>query len=127
MRFESRTWFILSLILFAGAIYFWERGNEYQARKAKSHPPVPQNTPTNPPRADHAAGASFSLLSPGARHSLLPASGSAAVTPNGPAASVTPAAADPAQSNGKSHRLSNTPQTAGELAHVETAVLLRNA
>ncbi len=46
MRFSPKTWSLLSLLLFAGAIFFWLKGNEYEERRRKTHPAtVVTNTP----------------------------------------------------------------------------------
>jgi len=36
MRFSSRTWSLLSLMLFVAAAYFWLKGNELQERRRKA-------------------------------------------------------------------------------------------
>ncbi|MHC1762809.1 MAG: S8 family serine peptidase [Verrucomicrobiia bacterium] len=121
MRFESRTWFILSLLLFAAAIYFWRRGNEYQLRKHPSVPPASQQqAATNPAGALNAtAPAPFKLLSQTAN---LPASPAGAI-----AATASSPSSPEASTNRFPLRLSNTERPLRELMRLETALLLRNA
>ncbi|MFO1501831.1 MAG: S8 family serine peptidase [Verrucomicrobiota bacterium] len=121
MRFESRTWFLLSLALFIAAIYFWKRGNEYQRRKNKSVVPVQEQVATNRPSAFRASPAKpFPLLSANTQ-----------AQPNQtPVAQVAPApqvAVLPAKDTNFPFRLSNTARKIAELSRVETAVLMRNA
>ena len=85
MRLESRTWFILSLLLFLAAIYFWRRGNEYQIQKMKAVPAVKQDGAAAPGVGGSALNSGpIRLLS-----QLTPPSSSAASV----SAMATPAAA----------------------------------
>jgi subtilisin-like proprotein convertase family protein len=126
MRFESRTWFILSLLLFAAAIYFWMRGEEYQARKAKALPRLHQKTNTNTSGASTGALAGpFRLLSR-IDSQQTGQSGHGAI---GAGFNSHPAAPAPtnAASRAFPHRLANTGESLKQLTRSDSAILMRNA
>lgn len=125
MRFESRTWFLLSLLLFAAAIYFWKRGNEYQSRKSKPPVPARQDPTNNQPAALHRAGsAPFQLLTRLDPDQLAPGTHAAPMASPAPRqAAVTPRRTD----TNFPYRLSNTARPLRELTRAESAVLMRNA
>jgi subtilisin-like proprotein convertase family protein len=118
MRLESRTWFLLSLIFFAGAIYFWKRGEEYQ--KSKAVPPQKQSVP-KPSAGIAPAPAPFQLLSSqSSATAAATVAGLGAVTaPSGPV--IVPAAEQ------YPHRLANATKTMSEWTRADTAVLMLNA
>ncbi len=97
MRLKSRTWFILSLLLFLAAGWFWHLGNQRQREKT-----APAPAPTNPAAAN---------LSAPAAPAVSPASNAVAntVPPRFP------------------YRLSNSIRNLDELMRNERAVLLQNA
>ncbi|MBI2947600.1 MAG: S8 family serine peptidase, partial [Verrucomicrobia bacterium] len=123
MRLESRTWFLLSLLLLAAAVFFWLYGNDYQARKS-IQPPQPTNQ-----QRQASSGASPSA--PRYNFPLLTRLDSALAAQIAPTAVRTTSAAPerkpPIQSGRAAYRLSNTPKSAQELARSDTAILLRNA
>ena len=126
MRFESRTWFLLSLLLFAAAIYFWRRGNEYEeSRKHKTLPPVRENASTNQPAASAGQSSSqFQLLSPSALGAGQANKSAAQAFLASHGSNPTPA---PAAASRPGHVLSNTGLSVNQLARTDSAILLRNA
>ena len=126
MRLESRTWFLLSLIFLMGAVYFWLRGNEYEAQKRRSQPPVrKENARTNDPNTNAAGQHGFQLLS---QISTLQATTptSAAGNSGQPGTSpVTPPTS--AKTNAFPHRLTNTGKPLRQLVRDDRAILMRNA
>ncbi|MBI2924850.1 MAG: S8 family serine peptidase, partial [Verrucomicrobia bacterium] len=131
MRLRPRTWFLISLLLFAAAAWFWHLGNKRMAREASRRPSssvarpdlslrsVAGARPPSPPRpAAPRAGR------PAGQQAGSPAATSAASDPRAAAAAAE------AEALAKSlypHRLSNTRKGLDELARSDTALLLRNA
>jgi subtilisin-like proprotein convertase family protein len=124
MRLETRTWFLLSLIFFAGAVYFWLRGNEYESRKHKAQPPAKNgngNSSTNRPAADKVSiAAPLKLLT---RLAQPPAATTKVNASNSVNAGTTPGRTNAAAR----YRLTNTTKPLRQLTHEDTAVLMRNA
>jgi subtilisin family serine protease len=119
MRFSSRTWFLLSLLFFVAAVFFWLLGNRYIGNKNRPYPPAKsQGANSTLPLAP----SQFPLLT------QLPAN------PPGPA---QPSPADPGGSSASTttnaskrafpHRLGNTSKPLNELARMDSAIVLRNA
>src|SRR5262245_8521125 len=115
MRWRPLLWLIVSLFCFAGAIYFWNLGNEWAAQKKSGEIPsdatnqIRPGTPPskNGPRSDiHAEASPFALLS---------SSSSAATSTR-----LSPAPGLP-------YRLSNTSRKIGQLARSPRSILLENA
>ena len=115
MRWRPWFWFSVSMLCFLGAAYFWRLGNQWAAQKAAAHA-VPSTNQVQPPApaarpGPHSKAAGFRLLSqPGGLN---------------PVTSVAFA-----KSNQVSHlayRLSNSPQTVGQLSHNDHAIILENA
>ncbi len=126
MRFESRTWFLLSLLLFAGAIYFWKRGNDYESRKSKIVIPGREKEATNSPSARNAGSPGpFQLLSRLDTNSIpslqAPGSSPASASPASAAADST------VPTNRFPFRLSNSKKSIRELTHTATALLMNIA
>jgi subtilisin-like proprotein convertase family protein len=125
MRFESRTWFLLSLLLFAAAIYFWKRGNEYESRKHKPLPPIRENASTNRPAASAGSKTTpFQFLS---RSALGTGQGNQSAAQASVAAHPANPAPAPALVLRPGHVLSNTGLSVNQLARTDSAILLRNA
>lgn len=122
MRLESRTWFLLSLLLLAAALFFWLYGNDYQARKSIQPPPQTNQQRQASSLSQSASGYNFPLLT--RLDSALAAQIAAT-----PAQTVrTASERRPAMQSGRAaYRVSNTPKSAQELARSDTAILLRNA
>jgi len=100
MRLSSRIWLAVSLLLFAGAVYFWYRGDqEVDARRARAE----QN------KVSAAATA----------QSKAPSTSTNATVPSTQTNAVAPTA--------HQYRVSNTTRTLGQLTRDNHAVLLRNA
>ncbi len=117
MRFNSRTWYLLSLLLFVAAVWFWLRGNEEVAKrdaaKKKAAPqghalPQLKSILVNPPQSASPAAAGGQGTGGGA---------------GGPAGPVVAAASR----DRFPYRLRNTDQTLDQLGLSDTAVLLDNA
>lgn len=107
MRFSPRTWSLISALLFAGAIFFWMKGDEVVARRRQAQPPAP------------ATNKATSAASPRVPLPLLTSMADAAV-------------ADASQgnafvSNKFPFRLANTRKPWDALAQSDTALLLGNA
>src|SRR5579862_5775987 len=97
MRFKSRTWFLLSLLLFAAAFWTWRYAEKYSA--ARRHAAVAPPTAAVP----------AAVAQPSAAPPLIKTA--TRTETNKPA----------------SYRLSNTRQNAGQLARNGHGLLLRNA
>ena len=119
MRFTSRTWFLLSLLFFVAALFFWLLGDGYQAKKKHSpNAPKPQveastSTPSSRP---------YPLLTrlPADLLGQLPAS-------VGNTGGVTAVPSTRVAKPSFPHRIGNTSKTLNELARLDSAILLRNA
>ncbi|MBI4657312.1 MAG: S8 family serine peptidase [Verrucomicrobia bacterium] len=125
MRLESRTWFLLSLLLFTAALFFWLFGNDYQSRKGSPAQPA-QKPAASGRRSSALPGQSvwfkFPLLT------RLDTSATQYAQPKSAIPENTSAHAPTSTQNAKSgYRLSNTVTPVRTLARVETALLLRNA
>ena len=99
MRLKNLSWFLLSLLLFLVAFYFWRLGNE----RARQQSP--------------ATNAVTALLQ------FTNYSTATTTAPTNPLATDTVNVPSPRQPF--PYRLSNTAQSIGELTRNETAVLLR--
>ncbi len=104
MRGKALAWFVVSLLCFVAAIYFWQWG-ERRAGRTTVPPPEP---PASAPGASSSATGDFHLVSQ-----------PAALTPTVQAVKFQ----DPAFP----YRLRNTPVPMGELMRTETGLLLENA
>jgi subtilisin-like proprotein convertase family protein/subtilisin family serine protease len=125
MRFESRTWYLLSVLLLVAALFFWLYGNEYQAKK---------NTPTKPDKSNAATPSSsatnavavptrpFPLLTRLPTNSLPQAQGTG--TNPAPASASAPSTQ---KKNPFPYRLSNSARSLDALTRSDAAILLRNA
>ena len=119
MRFTSRTWFLLSLLFFVAALFFWLLGDHYQAKKkhvpnvSKPQVEASASTPSSRP---------YPLLTrlPADLLGQLPAS---VGNPRGVAVPASTPVAKPAFP----YRLGNTSKSLNELARLDSAILLRNA
>ncbi|MEY2410578.1 MAG: hypothetical protein QOF48_3248 [Verrucomicrobiota bacterium] len=113
MRFQTRTWVILSLLCFAGAGIFWQLSARLERRaalEAASHPtngPVGNISPSTAQPVSNVPPAISNAVPPGAVGKTN-AAGTALLDPF-------------------AHRLSNTRLTLDELIHSDHALLLRNA
>ncbi|MCI0536848.1 MAG: S8 family serine peptidase [Verrucomicrobiales bacterium] len=119
MQFRTRTWFLLSLLFFAAAVFFWLYGDRYEARKKAA--PKPAKVPGATNASVVPAPAPFKLLTPSTairRSELI-------TTPPSPSLSNAVAAFPPDKTF--PHRLRNTARPIGELTHSDAAVLLQNA
>jgi subtilisin family serine protease/subtilisin-like proprotein convertase family protein len=114
MRFNSRIWYLLSVLLFVAAVWFWLRGNEEVARRdsAKKSAPV-QNSNLPPLKSTGAVPQAQTTPSTAQQASASAISGRAAAPP-------------PSQSRFP-YRLRNTDQSLDQLGLSDTAVLLDNA
>src|SRR5438552_3070178 len=121
MRLPSRFWFLLSVICFVAAVWFWLKGNEEEAKRKAD---VSQ-------KAGNLPGAKV----PGVGVGPGPGSGKAAsVAPGGSGGNqgtgkvggAAPPAAKGAQGRFP-YRLSNTEEPLSQLGRSETAILLENA
>jgi len=110
MRLRPRTWFVLSLLLFAASAYFWHLGEK---RRLAAKSPAPAST--SAPRTD-----AFSLTNP-----AVALAGTA--SSNAAAAPIPSTASVHSKTNPFAYRISNTPKSIGELVHDDHALLLRNA
>src|SRR5436190_10474468 len=102
MHLKTRTWFIISVLCFLGAAYFWRLGDQHAARNASTAP----DQKAEPPK--------------GGTPNASPSPTQALNITNGPQSSAE-------LSNAFPYRLSNTTRSLDELMHTETAVLLENA
>ncbi len=101
MRLKNLSWFLLSLLLFLAAFYFWRLGNERERQQSP---------------ATNAVTALLQFTNYSAATTTVPTNLLATDTINVP----SPRQPFP-------YRLSNTAQSIGELTRNETAVLLANA
>ncbi len=105
MQLRTRTWSLLSLLFFAGAAYFWLKGNQIESDKQRhrdSERRLPAGESTN------------AAAKPQSQAALK-------TTPPAVASSVT-------NKPGRfPYRLSNTTKSVSQLARSEEAILLRNA
>lgn len=118
MRLKTRTWCLISLLLFAAAIGFWLYGNAYERqRRAPGSSPAESGT-TPGLRSARPPVSPFQLQST-----------SASLTASTRIASI-PAAfgeAPPPADKNYPHLLRNTARLVDDLARSDTAILLRNA
>jgi subtilisin-like proprotein convertase family protein len=106
MYLKTRTWFLLSLVCFLGAVYFWRLGNERAARDKG-----PGSTNTNASPADGRRASSTNTPLP-----LLSADTTNRLKPELHATNAP-----------FPYRISNTTRTIGDLVRSDSAILLRNA
>ncbi|HKS35651.1 MAG TPA: hypothetical protein VJW76_00575, partial [Verrucomicrobiae bacterium] len=102
MRFTSRTWYLLSALLFVAAVWFWLRGNEEVARRDAAR------------KSGAGQGANPSQLT--SVRAVQPGQ----TNPAG-------AAAPPASQSGFPYRLRNTDDSLDQLGLNDAVVLLDNA
>src|SRR6185436_630264 len=101
MQLKTRTWFIISVLCFLGAAYFWRLGDEHNARNAspgqnqRAEPPK-GGTPNDGKNAGQSATQALSIT-------------------NGPQSSAE-------ASNAFPYRLSNTRKSLEQLMQSETAL-----
>ena len=126
MRLSSRFWYLLSVVLFVGAVWFWLKGNEEAARRqgARGTAAGPNTNGLSGANARSGAGAGSAGLGSNQPGSMIPGSGA---TPGGGtgAGTAPPSAAGPPRRFG--YRLSNTEQPLRVLGRSDTAILLDNA
>ncbi|MDB6033648.1 MAG: Peptidase and in kexin sedolisin, partial [Verrucomicrobiales bacterium] len=101
MRLKTRTWFIISVLCFLGAAYFWRLGDEHASRNGPTGPSA--NGQTNP-----------------AGKGADPKATNAASLTNTPQTAA-------ALSNRYPYRLSNTAKSLDQLMRSDTALMLQNA
>ena len=107
MRMKSRTWFLLSLLLFVAAAFFWRLGEERHVAQQSSKPQIAVDAKK---QALKTTAVSSKTVTP---KKLLPE----------PPADDAATNAQPLYPN----RLSNTTKTMDQLTHDNRAILLRNA
>src|SRR4051812_7285827 len=109
MRLKTRTWVIISLLCFVGAVYFWRLGDEKAARDRKNGPQKagPSNVTTRVSQAAPRAPFSISRVPPS--------------NPGKPESSVI------STNRPFPYRLSNSTKGIDELVRSDDAILLRNA
>jgi subtilisin-like proprotein convertase family protein len=115
MRLKSRTWFLISLLCFLGAGWFWHLGNERGRQRDGRSPdqkPVPAPTPSN--RQDKAV--------PGQTAGLVPL-----LLQHASPASLQSNRAFPKNEDRFPYRLRNSGAGLDELMRSDQAILLRNA
>jgi len=119
---KSRTWSLLSLLLFVAAIFFWLKGNERQAREIQ--PPASYSPTGTTSGVSSAAPLArpFSLLS---GRSLVSA-GKASPAKSQVGALFQSVPANTVATNAPL-RVANTRKTIDELSRSDQAILLRNA
>src|SRR3954467_11171112 len=106
MHLKTRTWFIISVLCFLGAAYFWRLGDQHAARNASTGQdqkagPLKDGTPNDGKNASPSPTQALNIT-------------------NGPQSSAE-------FSNAFPYRLSNTSKSLKQLMHSETALLLENA
>jgi subtilisin-like proprotein convertase family protein len=113
MRFRPITWFVLSLLLFAGAAWFWHIGEQ---RRKGSVPSTPRANSTQTVAAVKSAVTvtPSNAAAPGVRFVAT-------------ASSRELAAQGPAKTNEAKYRLTNTTKPLAQLIRDPQALLLRNA
>ena len=104
MQRRPFVWFLVSVVCLGAGVWFWRLGDRWQAQQA-SHP--------------------VSLEAPASKAGV--ASPTAAAPSVSPPAPAGPKSQSAAAKTRFPYRLSNTPQTAGQLARSEHALLLANA
>ena len=112
MRFSSRTWSLLSLMLFIAAAYFWLKGNELQERRRKARQNVVAET--------NSKTAGIDLLSPKTSRKPLAQLMAQANSASGQNQNVPADKAYP-------YRVRNTARDVNDLVREEKAILLANA
>src|SRR5438046_2206278 len=117
MRFSSRTWYLLSLLFFVAAVWFWLRGNEEVAKRNAARKKAAPQTNALPPLRS----ATVPQTAPSA-----PAAPGNPIAAVGGAPAPAQAAAVPSRDRFP-YRLRNTGQSLDQLGLSETAVLLDNA
>src|SRR5438094_6051911 len=113
MRWRPFTWFLLSVMFFAAAAFFWRLGNDWEAKKQTAPAPAltNQSQPLRPSAKPAAQVGPIRLLTqPGTLN-----------------ARSTPASANSDSADRFANRLSNTPTPLHNLVHSDTAILLQNA
>src|SRR2546421_8735201 len=121
MRLKTRTWFVISLLCFIGAWYFWRLGEEKAARAPRNQPETSGPASTAQRTNLSGVGAPKPLL---IERSPSPLNGERA----GVRGETVPSASTVPDTNSPyPYRLSNTPKGIGELTRSDSAILLRNA
>jgi len=115
MRISTRTWWLISLVCFIGAAWFWHLGNQRAAQSRPDRREPNTNVAPTSPAPPQAAGPQPLLVTP---ESLASSSASDPTEVAAPVASL-------AESNDL--RLRNTSLPLAELVHMDEAILLRNA
>src|SRR6266404_726402 len=114
MRWRPFTWFLLSVLCFVAAAFFWRLGDEWAAKKAGSRPGSQATNESLPfkPTTNHAAQAmAFHLLTQAGN---LNASSATSLTNSN-------------RADRFANRLSNTTKPLKELVRSDHAILLQNA
>lgn len=116
MRFSSRTWFLLSALLFVAAVWFWLRGNEEVAKRDAARKSA-SGQGTNLPQFKSAGAVQPGQTNPASAPRATAAAPGAAVAPPPP----------PASQSNFPYRLRNTQDSLDQLGMNDAAVLLDNA
>jgi subtilisin-like proprotein convertase family protein len=109
MRRRPFFWLVLSLLCFAGAVYFWKLGDDWAARKKAAPTSTTPEVPAQP-------APSQSATSPRAASQAAPLQ-----------VSTSKALARLTNSSALTHRVSNTTNSVGKLNRIDTAIILENA
>src|SRR5215472_15242000 len=109
MRRRPFFWLVLSLLCFAGALYFWKLGDDWAARKKAAPTSTTPATPAQPAPSQSATS---------------PHAASQAALPQ---VSSAKAIARLTNSSALTHRVSNTTNSVGKLNRIDTAIILENA
>ena len=116
MRRRPLAWFVLSLVCFAAALYFWRLGDKWAAQKSAAQPAL-----TNPVAPVAPATASNPRLgAPAQPFRLLSSAGTLNLPPVAPVTNTSP-------NPRLAFVLRNTSMTVGQLSRSDHAILLENA
>jgi subtilisin-like proprotein convertase family protein len=131
MQLRTGIWFLLSLLLMMGAIFFWRYGDQQRELQRQTAPPSDPMENSAPAAGTNAAAEPFQLLT---RLEPVAASSGQSGDPSDPSNSAArsqsasqAAASAPGATNRWPHRLSNTSVPIGQLARSDSAILLGNA
>jgi len=113
MRSTSRTWYLLSALLFVAAVWFWLRGNEEVAKQKAAGKPAPGQS-TNLPQLKSAGAVQSGQTNPAGAQQAASASPGSVSTP-------------PSWQSRFPYRLRNTDESLDQLGLSDAAVLLDNA
>src|SRR5437763_10547210 len=119
---RSRFWYLVSILCFLAAVWFWLKGNEEAVRRKAQRAAAgaqPPGTPGTAPNGPVPGGASSGA---GIGNPPVPAPGSTQGTGN-----ASPPGRPPGPQGRFPYRLSNTEQPLSKLGRSDTAILLDNA